>query len=258
MTIRRFLLIAGCQLAIITAGCQTRQTDQAGKTALLWQPFASRGDSSENGRFSILLYILSDATNHAYEAQRYKRNTEKDAGWQGLFVVSKVDHSELYWGQYASPEDAAENLAKAKAYVAPAGIKLYAKALIVPLPESKVGPGPPEWDLNKVQGEYTVVVAVFYNVPEADYHRRKEDAVDYCRELRQRGEEAYYHHGIKQSKVTVGLFDKSVDPRVEEIIQRFQYLAVNGYEERRSVVNPETRNVSKVSTKPFLAHIPED
>ncbi len=222
----------------------------------------------EDGEFSILLHVLS-GSEHVSQAVRYKDETEKHTGWKGLFVVYKDNHSVLYWGKYTTLEQAAKNLKKAKAYVAPAGIKLYAKAITVRLKGKDIGP--PEWNLAKVKGEYSVLVALFYDVPEAKYYGRKANAVAYCRQLREKGEEAYFLHGLSQSKVTVGLFPASavrmvtrgdvvrqqiIDGRVDVIIRRFGQLAINGYSERRAVINPKTGEVERVFVKPYPVRIP--
>lgn len=182
---------------------------------------------------------------HAQEAERYRIETAKHTGWQGLYVVDKKDHSELYWGKYRTLKEAEKNLALAKAFTAPVGgYKLYVKAIVVPLEDPDVGS--PEYNLANAQGYYTVLVAVFYDVPEASYFGRKQNAVEYCQQLRGRFQEAYYYHDPTRSAVTVGRFAKSavriemvngvekpliVDPRMQAVIDEFNCLAVNGRKE---------------------------
>jgi len=243
------------------AGCKDGQTNS-------W--FSQDASvQSEEGAYSILLHVLSSPDTHVQDAQRYKALTENDAGWKGLFIVPKVDHTELYWGRYATHKDARKNLEKAKAYVTGAGIKVYARSMIVPLPGKDVGP--PEWNLLNAPGAYTVVVAVFYDVPEADYYGRRENAVEYCEQLRGEGEEAYYHHGPAKSTVTVGMFPDSAvqmigegdtvrpevrDPRIDATVRKYRYLAVNGYSEKRPQYNAKTRRVEQVTSSPYPAHVP--
>lgn len=71
----------------------------------------------------------------------------------------------------------------------------------------------PEWELSKAPGYYSLQVAVFYNTGEM--RRRKYAAEEYCKLLREQGEEAYYHHGSVNSSVCIGAFP-------EEAIQTFQ------------------------------------
>jgi hypothetical protein len=165
---------------------------------------------AEDGRYTILLFVCRPPTGHAAQAKHYKEATEKDAGWKHLFVVHKEGHSLLCWGKYKTVRDAAPNLQKAHKYVTPASIKLYARAIVIPLP-GKEDVGPPEWRLDQVPRTYvyTVLVAEFYDVPEADYVGRRDFAVDYCRQLRQQGLPAFYRHDPASSIVTVGAFERT-------------------------------------------------
>lgn len=71
----------------------------------------------------------------------------------------------------------------------------------------------PEWLLEKAPGYYSLQIAVFYNTGEM--RQRKFAAEEYCKLLREQGEEAYYDHGPVNSIVSVGAFPK-------EAIQTFQ------------------------------------
>ncbi|MFQ5806258.1 MAG: hypothetical protein ACE5I3_07405 [Phycisphaerae bacterium] len=72
----------------------------------------------------------------------------------------------------------------------------------------------PEWLLSNAPGYYSLQVAVFYNTE--GMRQRKYAAEEYCKLLREQGEEAYYHHGRVNSSVCIGAFP-------EEAIQTFQY-----------------------------------
>ena len=225
--------------------------------------------SSGGTAYTILLYSLSGA-DHVTRIARYKAQTEIDTNWKGLQIVHKPDHSELRWGRYRSISEAQKDLKKVKTYRTAIGIPLYSKAIIIPLPGRDVGPT--EWNLLNSTGAYSVVVAIFYDVPEADYFGRKRNAVAYCKQLREKGEQAYFHHGISQSTVTVGMFGESAvqmvherdiirpeirEPRMAEIAARYKYLAVNGLREKQWVINPKTGKPKKVDTKPYPVHVPK-
>jgi hypothetical protein len=62
----------------------------------------------------------------------------------------------------------------------------------------------PEWDLAIAEAEFSLQVAVYYN--DDKMHDRKKAAVEKCRQLRRKGYQAYYHHGVTCSIVTVGAF----------------------------------------------------
>lgn len=70
-----------------------------------------------------------------------------------------------------------------------------------------------EWELTRAPGYWSLQVAVFYNTE--DMKSRKTAAEEYCRLLRQQGEEAYFHHGDLNSCVFIGAFPK-------EAIQTFR------------------------------------
>ena len=62
----------------------------------------------------------------------------------------------------------------------------------------------PEWLLTNAPGYYSLQVGVFYNTGEM--RRRKYAAEEYCKLLREQGEEAYYDHGAVNSSVCIGAF----------------------------------------------------
>lgn len=259
-------------ILIAVGGC--RPGDGAGGPAGLAigrSPLPTRRTAGrDRGRYTILLYVMRGA-DHAARLERYMARTERDTGWRGLFVVSRAGYSELCWGRYAKSKQAAGNLAKAKRYRTPVGVPIYAKAIILPLPDRKQ-PGPPQWNLHNANGTYTVVVAEFYNVP-GRYQGRENNAVAYCRQLRQQGQQAYYLHGPSVSLVTIGAFPESSiatvmrnnmatpeirDPRILEIRRRHPYLAVNGLTQLTSRVNPSTGRVEKVPDPTYVNRIEKD
>jgi len=251
----------------------------ADKPNLLEQIFGikPRHDTSggaKEGNYTILLYICRGPGSHIAQAKRYKANTEKYAGWKHLFIVHREDHSLLFWGKYASLADAQPNLKKAKKYLTPAKVKIFTKAIVVPLPGKKIV-GPPEWNLDNTDPKYvyTVLVAEFHNVPEADYVGREKFAVELCKQFRKEGLAAFYRHGTAESIVTVGLFGKSAiqetpkgnrmirtvkDPAINRIFKKFPKLAVNGREKIITTVDPKTRQIKKIPAPTYLTKIPRE
>jgi len=215
-------------------------------------------------------------TDHVQQAKRFKNETEKRTKWTDLRVVHMEDRSELYKGIYPSIKAAQGDLAKAKEWVAPAGYPPYKNAIVVVVPGQYVGPA--ELNLRNAKGAYTVVVAVFYNVPANNYLTRKTDAVSYCQRLRANNYEAYYYHGPVNSLVTVGSFPESsvrmvtekgvtkpkiVDSRINAIMkeEQFEYLAINGQREfyrSASAVSGSQAKVEGKYARPYPAHIPKD
>ena len=241
----------------------------------LFGPKHDTSGGAKEGNFTILLFICRGAgMSHIEEAKLYKANTEKYAGWDNLFIVHKEDHSLLFWGKYANLKDAQPNLKKAKEYLTPAKMKVYTKAIVVPLP-GKEDVGPPEWNLDNTDPNYayTVLVAEFHDVPEDDYVGRRDFAVQYCKQLRGEGRTAFYRHTATESIVTVGLFKKSAitdtrkddkiirtvnDSGITVLLKQFPKLAINGREHILTTVDPKTRQVSKIPAPTYLTAIPRE
>ncbi|MHC4984069.1 MAG: hypothetical protein ACYTF6_12990, partial [Planctomycetota bacterium] len=159
---------------------------------------------SAHGEYAILLMSF-EGPGHVERAKRYKVETEKRTDWQGLYVVHEDNRSQLFWGKYASVGRAERNLRRAKEWVAPARFNVYARAIVTRIPGADTGPA--EWNLRNAKGKYTVLVAMYYNMPRKGllppYTQRREDAVGYCERLREAGVEAYFYHGPSKSYVTI-------------------------------------------------------
>ncbi len=246
-------------LPVWLAGCGDRP---------ILQPFG-RPNVGKEGGFTIRLAVLT-TPNHVDQAKDYKEKTEQDTAWDGLYVVHEAAHSDLYWSHYSSTDAARANLAKAKEYRTPIGVQVFARAMIVPLPGKYIGPA--EWNLKKVQGAFTVVIAEFYNDPDRGISGRQQYAVDNCRDLREKGYETYFHHGPVKSLVCIGNFPESSypvveeagkvtrairDPRINQVFEAFPNLAVNGYQEI-IYLDPHEGRKQKVFTRSYLMGIPKE
>ena len=71
-------------------------------------------------------------------------------------------------------------------------------------PTPTPNPGPPEWQLRNCPGTYSLRIAIFFDEP--GFYRRKQAAVAYCAELRDKGYDAWYRHSEFVSEVFVGTF----------------------------------------------------
>jgi hypothetical protein len=121
----------------------------------------------------------------------------------------------------------------------------FLQATVESLPSSHQGN--PAWDLARADGYWSWQVAVFVN--EGEMRRRKAVAEEYTRQLRDQGEQAFYHHGAVYSSVCIGLFPKSsvqtvesrdpltgrvttvnriVDPRMLDLARRYPHNLHNG------------------------------
>jgi len=256
----RWLAIGVVCGALSLAGCNGQSAD--------WDPLGFLKGPKDDGTYTVLLYI-SDAPSHIEEVKYIRDATKKHTGWRDLIVIHQSDRSAMYWGSYATVEDAAKNRKVARNYHSEAGLRPFSAAIVVPMPGKEVGP--PELKLGNTPGYYSLLVAVFYDMPERRYIGRKKFAVEYCQKLRKNGYESYYYHGPARSGVTIGSFPKSSvetkregvkmkhiihDARVTKLMGDFPRLAVNGSAERREVVNPKTGKVEKIVQKTYLIRIP--
>ncbi len=266
-------------IAVLLLAGMAWGADSPGFLEKLFGPKPDTSGGAKEGNFTILLHICrGTGMSHIEEAKLYKANTEKYAGWDNLFIVHKEDHSLLFWGRYARLDDAQPNLKKAKEYLTPAKIKVYAKAIVVPLP-GKEEVGPPEWNLDNTDPNYvyTVLVAEFHDV--LGY---RDFAFQYCKYLRGEGRLAFYRHTATGSVVTIGLFKKAAitdtskdgkttrtinDPAITALFRQFPKLAVNGREDKVAVVDPKTNQVvidpktklpRKIAAPSYLTVIPRE
>ena len=229
---------------------------------------SSISPSDEDGGYTVLLQVAS-GEEHVSTANILKASVERKTGFKGIFLVHKANYSRVCWGRYVSVSAAQKNLKKAKSFRTPSGAAPFAGAIIVPVPGKN--PGPPELDLASAHGKFSLLVAVFHDVPEKKYIGRKKFAVKYCKRLREHGYQAYYYHGVANSSVTIGTFPASaikltkvgsktrttyVDPRVIKLRKDFPHLAVNGYASARKVRNRRTGKTTMVKKKTCLIEIP--
>lgn len=254
------ILMAAVSAAMLT-GCKPNE-------------IASTNNSSGmEDEYTIMLDAFQ-GKEHIQQAQHYKAQTEQQAGWSEVFVVTKANCSELYWGKYKSIKAAQPNLKRAHNWATKYGHKPYVKALVMKLPGRDFGP--PEFNLaNTTGGVYTVLVATFYDVPEANYTGRRGFAVEYCKQLRQEGHDAYFYHGQTNSIVAIGLFPKESvteskanagtvtetyikDERIKAILKQFPYLAENGRMVKIMVPNIITKRAEKIDKRSYVIKVPQE
>ncbi len=225
---------------------------------------------AEKDSFSVLLMVFRDPGSHVRDAKYYQDMLRKKAKWKDLFILHKTGHSELYWGRYATIAEAAKPLAKAKAYRPPNGQPIFAQAFIVPL--SKPDIGPPAHNLKNAQAAYSLLWAVFKDVPELKYYGRRKRAVQQCEALRKSGYEAYFHHGPAVSNVTIGTFRADsvriiwtetgaqleiLDPKIRALQQKFTWLLLNGNSVSFLRTDPRTKKtIAKEMRRTYLIRIP--
>jgi hypothetical protein len=259
VAIAAFLTLAGCELNLDGG--------------------ASRRGAAPDEQWAVRLWE-DKRPGHAQRIGQIKDELARRTGWDDLWIVHEDHGSTLYWGTFPSPSSskAQKRLQEARAWRSDEGRRSFAEAILWKV-SGDDELGPPEWRLSRAPGEYSVCIAVFHNVPAENFYGRKQAAVAYCRQLRESGTEAYYHHGRSRSSVTVGAFPASsvrrarrgsedtgvgyveqvVDPRMKAVLQRFPVMAVNGMREKVVVPTPGERFPSKqVVVKSYAVHIPRE
>ncbi len=215
-----------------------------------------------------------------------KRRAERETGWDDLYVVHENSVSILYRGHYedyrAAKRARKEVLdyevynAEVKQYVT-----VYHRAMIQCARGLDVGP--PEWRLGTADPDqrWTLLVAQFYDQPEADYVGRERFAVEYCRELRERGYEAYYHHVPGKSFVTLGNFPAEAyqmisertsdmsyanrgmampyvfDPTLKSYCDKFPHMLTNGCKTTISEITPDTGKANEYMEPSAIIEVPK-
>lgn len=260
-SICRFSLAAALTLA--ACGCQnaTQQNPSSsggGNSILggLAKPPVTAPPESDLDQYTILLRKFG-GEGRVQAAELYRKHLTENEGWRNVYILHKADSSELCWGTHPTIKDAQGDLQKARAFSV-RGERIFELAVVVVLPGKDVGP--PEWNVSNAKGFYTVLVAEFYDVPEAQYVGRKSFAVKYCEQLRKEGMEAYYMHGPSKSFVYVGSFPESAIRKVElqdemarpvvqdrnmiEIMRKIPLLAVNGNSQRLKTVDATGKPVN--------------
>ncbi|HAU36400.1 MAG TPA: hypothetical protein DCX07_01615 [Phycisphaerales bacterium] len=247
-------------VAALSAGCAD------GKP--LGGPLFAPSGGGDDDAYTILLY-MSARIGHIDEVKSMKLAVEKNTGWKDLTVVHQEGSSALYRGSYRTIEDAQADLRATKEFVSAEGVRPFLGAILMPTPGKEVGPR--EWNLENAEGVYTVMVAVFYDMPERNYVGRKRFAADYCKQLRQAGYDAYFFHGPARSAVTIGTFPAEAvgetregeqtvpvirDERVRTILRDFPRLAVNGAGERVRTLDPRTGKYEYVDQTTYVIRIP--
>jgi len=138
-----------------------------------------------------------------------------------------------------------------------------------PIPKPLPDVGPSEWDLRNAKGVYTLNVGVTYNTP--TLHNYKEAAVEWVKDLRQRGYPAYYYHNpVKpRSSICVGTFGedaliagpdghKRCSDAVTDLRNReeLRWNLENGARTYRAATGPDGTH-ARMANESFLVKIPQ-
>jgi hypothetical protein len=192
---------------------------------LVGLPGCANAGGSDGGRgslfgekgapWTILCLELSGPTRTG-EIEQFAEALRNTPAIQSRDVVVRNESdgvARLYYGHYRwlsakdgkpapMPASMRNDLTMLRQLGDPAGRRYFLRAIPVRMPTPDVGN--PDWALTEAKGVYTLQIAVFE--PTDDFFEYKEAAAEYCRFLRGKNYEAYYHHTNAASLVTVGSF----------------------------------------------------
>lgn len=210
----------------------------------------------------ISVYEESGTTTIYYG--RYKRSWNAREN-RDVFKPNHLDDLDtIRWLAFSGPDPATGGT---KQYLP------FARATMAALPaESRV---PENWELSGASGTYSLQVGVFYDSEQM--RSRRYAAEEYCKLLRDQGEEAYYHHGDTMSIVTIGSFpasaieqrkredalsgrvefyNKIVDPGLLALQRKHPHNLHNGHKFVEVQRDPATGQVAREPDYSFVIEIP--
>lgn len=195
----------------------------AGIVALLSAGGCAASGAGSGAPWTILCLELRDPA-AAQQVEQIAETLRRTPGIRAgrVFVMNDPGGgARLYYGRYyrrtdpktgrrSIPAKMRDDLSLLRQLGDEAGRRYFGLAMPVRVPVPDVGN--PEWVLATLPAKYSLQVAVF---EATDYFTDyKKAGAEYCKWLRERGYQAYYHHGSASSMVTVGSFG------LEAVIQR--------------------------------------
>lgn len=235
---------------------------------------AGTNDPKAIGGWSIMLTKMGGS--RMDRAQELLRVIQDDAGLRGAFIEERNDGLVIAYGNYLGREAAEKDLARVR-NTQLMGTKPFEQAIVTPPVSGELRGSNPAWDLRTVkdrfgkQAVYTLQVGLYgradYQTPKADdlaqFRRSAEEAV---RDLRSKGEVAFYYHAPARSMVTIGVFgEKDFDstvrpayqsPALKAVRDRFPNNLLNG-QGINETIRTESGRVTQMQSSQLVA-IPEN
>lgn len=234
---------------------------------------ASGGDGAIGG-WSIVLTKMGNSG--MQRAQELLRVIQEEAGLRGAFIEQRSEGIVIAYGSYMGRDEAEKDLIKIR-NTELLGTKPFERAIVTPPASGELRGSNPAFDLRTVkerfgkQAVYTLQIGLYgradYQTPKpedlAKFRAAAEDAV---RDLRSRGEMAFYYHAPARSMVTVGVFgerdfDSTVrppyqSPALKAVRERFPNNLLNG-QGINETIRTESGRVKQIQSSQLVA-IPEN
>ncbi|MFG0258338.1 MAG: hypothetical protein ACF8GE_10590 [Phycisphaerales bacterium JB043] len=218
--------VATCLLAVTTTpigvSCSSSSRDNTNLTS-------DAAGADVSGSWSIFLRSFSGADS-VERASRFAQILMLEWQLDRVFVEPRDTGAAVLFGRYDDPQSsrAISDLERLRS-MGQGDAKLFEAAFFLHRKQASDGRYP-EIALVSARtafGEgtlFTLQVGVYESRNRLESMRAAEDA---ALELRQQGEEAYYHHGVSRSMVTIGVFTlRDYDPQSGRMSQRLEELRV--------------------------------
>lgn len=238
------------------------------------EPGVSGGEQRPIGGWSIVLTKLG--TSGMKRAQELLRVIQDDAGLRDAFIEQRSEGLVIAYGNYMGREAAEKDLARVR-NTDLLGTRPFEGAIVTPPASGELRGSNPAFDLRTVkerygkQAVYTLQVGLYgradYQTPKAeDLAQFRIAAEDAVRDLRAKGEMAFYYHAPARSMVTIGVFgEKDFDsttrppyqsPALKAVRDRFPNNLLNG-QGINETIRTESGRVTRMQSSQLVA-IPEN
>ncbi|HEV8606195.1 MAG TPA: hypothetical protein VGQ99_12555 [Tepidisphaeraceae bacterium] len=166
----------------------------------------------KDAEWTILCATVTGPDN-ATQARALRGNLINQTKMRDWYILHGAGQTTLYYGFYRSindPKDTKESTRAQNdrktiaALTDPAsGARLFNTVILTKL-DAPDPTSPPEWDLTRASGTYSLQVTVFKDSPD-----RRAAAVEAVRAARAQGYDAYYYHGPAASSVCIGAWPET-------------------------------------------------
>ena len=253
LTAAVFLILSG-----YVSGCQSggseassSRSDRRSEGQQLFSGGPSGAGLDESEAWSIVIVAFSGQPGVGLDQQARLQAQEAlarvhETGLRDAYLEQRGDRLVLGYGKYPGPDDprAQRDLETVRG-IEWQGENPFAVATIVP-PAGAVLGSYPEYNLQSVKqrfgfaAKYTLMVAN-YSRPvgqapsKRDLEQFRKSAEEATLVYRREGEQAFYHHGLNSSSVTIGVFgDEALQgsPLLSDLRRRHPHLLVNGAGQR--------------------------
>lgn len=243
---------------------------------------APRGARGQKGAPWTILCLELRGPERRVQMEQIAETLRQTPGVRAKDVYLRDDRDgvvRLYYGTYFrrtdaktgkrdTPKQLRDDLLLIRQLGSGPGQYFFLRALTVRAPTPDVGP--PEWNLLRATGRYTLQVGIFE--PTDEFWEFKQAALEYCKLLRDKGYEAYYYHTDAASMVTVGSFgDDALVPHesgvprysarviaLQQSDELLKYNLLNGAIYKGQVYASPTEKGERVPVSSRLVLIPQD